>query len=162
MSENCAERRSIKIQDDQYASSFVRDKLSKFKAIQKSEDYLGVWFADDFVIKRYTDKDRFHKAVRMQTKLFAETPLITCELIDTWVSYGNDQEWFTVSRNGGLSCEELPYTKDNEDKIALVRIALWNMGLVLFDDHPGNYVIDGNGVCRVIDYESIQDANTLV
>lgn len=151
------ERITITISDDKYASPFLREKLSAFKVIQKSPNYLGVWFADEVVIKRYGNEARFNRAVLMQKRLFAMNPLITCELLDTWV---NDNEWFTVSKNGGLSGEEISYKLADEikRKIAATRIELWNIGLILSDDHWGNYVIDSNGICRVIDYESIENA----
>lgn len=155
-------RITIILTDDQYASPFLREKLSAFKVIQKLTCYCGVWFADEIVVKRYTDKSRFDRAVLMQKRLFAADPLIACELLDTWV---NDDEWFTVSKNGGLSGDEIPYTQaanvENESKIAATRIKLWNMGLILFDDHWGNYVIDSDGICRVIDYESIENVSIL-
>jgi hypothetical protein len=153
-------RITITISSDKHASPFLREKLSAFKVIQKTPNYLGVWFADEVVIKRYGDKPRFERAVLMQERLFATNPLITCELLDTWA---NDDEWFTVSKSGGLSGDEISYmyADEMERKMAATRMELWNIGLVLFDDHWGNYVIDSDGICRVIDYESIEDVSIL-
>lgn len=41
------------------------------------------------------------------------------------------------------------------------RMKLRNMGLILFGDHYGNFIIDSEGVCRVIDYEAIVEASII-
>lgn len=155
----------LTVTDDITWSDFLREKLTHFKHIQQFSGYPNLWFADDCVIKRYTYKQLFDAAVQMQTHLFSKDPLIACELLETW---DNNCEWFIVSRSGGVSPGETAGIKfyTYEDvcafaKMAEVRIKLKNMGLFLFDDHDGNYVIDSEGVCRVIDYEAIENANLL-
>jgi hypothetical protein len=133
-------------------SPFLLERLGQLKEIEKFTHYRNVWLTKDIVIKRYTDKITFDQAIRMQKRLFSSDPLLACELLETW---HNVDEWFTVAKNGGASLEESLLSGDLERKMQDVRIRLQNLGLYQSDDHPGNFVVDDAGICRVIDYESV-------
>ena len=130
------------------SSQFLREKLKDFSDVRSGRK---VWFVGDKVVKLYTSRDLWEKAINVQRALFEQDPQVSCELLEVWE---NEYEWFTVSKNGGSSLDGSD--QDIEDVIDQINNRLMRMGWIQTDPYEGNYVMDDQGNCRVIDYETIE------